>query len=357
MNYNTLILDYMDEVSAGTQDPQVLCKTAGIKSLDSPGDISRLDDDDFALVILKKGEKFRKLPLSSRSNTELNKAAFLRNKHKLTMDASDIAESRIKAACARYRISDEGLSKRSGIVMSPLFLHTHLTSQEYDMRSTQAGLEKEASMVKFAINGTRHGHPIQKFRISTPEEVKKASVDIGTKLPVRWFIKGAKALLKQAEALDVKIDPMQEVNIIKNAQLSTAFEGEIHKRVRLSGGEGALQYMELLKTAQEGDLDSVAMALESLDFAHGFRYKWGSSLRNPALATYGLPKQAEMIEMERRDIEAGELCEFVETHREEVESAIGRAATQGLIDNPVLSFKALPAPHRQFLSELLSETA
>lgn len=357
MNYGTMILDFVDEINAGTKSKEGLCKSAGVRKISSIGDISRLDDEDFGLVILKSGEKYRKYPLDNRANTLLSKNSFLANKNRLTMEAADIAEARIKVACTRFRLSDDGLSKRAGVAAAPFFLHTHLDDRSYMAQEGAATLQKEASLKKFAIHAMKKGHVIQKFPINTVQEIKTAAEDISVKLPVQWFIKAAKSLLTRAEELNVSIDPLQDVNIIKNATLSPMFESEIHKRIRLTGGEGATQYMELSKRASTGDMCSIAMALEALDVSLKLGSKWGSTLQNPALATFGLPKVAESIKMDHGDVEEEYLSDFVTSHKEEIENAIGKAGTQGLIDTPILSFNALPAPHRQYISEMLGDSA
>jgi len=355
VNYSTLILDHLDEISAGTAEH--FQKTAGVKAITPPDDISRLDDDDFALVIVKEGALYRKFPVSSQANTLCSKEAFLRNKHRLTMDAADTAESRIKIACSRFRVPTDGLSERTGTALSPYILHTKLATMEYEIRQARQHMEKTASMAKFAVHGTLNGHEISKFPINTPEQIKRASEDISTKIPANWFIKGAQVILAAAKVANVDIDPLQEINIVKNAEISPAFQSEIYKRMKLTGGPAALQYIDLQKSASDSDMASVAVALENLDVTNGLRYKWGSALRTPAFAVYGMPKQADVVEMDGQDIDENNFVKLVEGNEDKIKSALGEAATEGLKSTPKLSYRALPAPHKQFLSELMSGTA
>jgi hypothetical protein len=335
MNFNTMILDHFDEMSAGTKTAQALCKEAGIINITSKSDSTRLDGDDFALVIFKGGEQYRKFPIDTRSNTLLSKEAFLRNKTKLTMEAVDIAEGRLKEACSRFNINNSGLNPKTGSLRIPYYFHTDLAEINHGKMMKSAEMTKEAGMKKFAIDASRHGHPIQKYPINTVDEVKTAAEDVSVKLPAQWFIKAAHGILNRARELNVTIDPVQDIHIVENTKLSSMFPLEINKRIKLAGGEGAMKYMNLEKIASEGDLAGVAIAMEEIDVLHGLRSKWGSGLMPPAIAVFGLPKQATFMEMEHGSISPESLSSFVADNKEEIQAAIGEAAislTEALSD-------------------------
>ena len=351
MNYNRIVLDQYDEINSGLQKEADLAKAAGVESLANCSDISRLEDDDFAVVIVKEGEKYRRFPINNKENTGASKEAFLRNWTKMTVDAHAIAGNRLKVACSRYGIDASDIHVDKIGDLSPYFLHTHLKDIEHETKLAEQTLRKEAAMQKFAINEELNGHPIQKFRINTEDEVVKAASEISTKLPVKWFAKAARATLDRAAELGVSIPYDADICIVKNAELSDLFGGEIRKRIRMSSGSGAVQYMDLLNKSASADLASIAVELEALDESLGHRSKWAHALFCPAVAVWGIPKKAETIDMGTSSIESGKLSEFAAENRSQLASAIGEDAVQSLIDDPTVAFRALPAPHRQYIAE------
>lgn len=350
MDYKRIILDQYDEIAAGHVSTESLAKQAKVARVQGSDIISRLDDDDFAVVIVKQGEKFRRYPVNTATNTDLSKDAFLRNQNKMTMDCRDIAETRLKNACSRFSLKSEELEAKLASADSPYYLHTHIQELEHLKTIARQSMDKTASMKKFAIDAMRNGRPIQKFPINTKEEMKQAALDITVKLPVEWFLKAAQALIATSQEAKVDLPESSDVHLLKNSSLSPAFRGEIIRRIKSAKGDATFPYSKLLKTAESGDLPSVAITLENLDVQFGNRTKWGRSLLHPIHAVF-MPKKAEMIEIDAGSIDSNKLSEYVADNKDAMISAIGQEATQSLIDDPATAFRALPAPHRQYVSE------
>jgi len=75
-------------------------------------DRSALPDDVFALVLINNGEKLRKYACIDEGNTVLSVEYFLKNAHKLPLEAQKVTAENLKAACAWYDIeAPEDLEK------------------------------------------------------------------------------------------------------------------------------------------------------------------------------------------------------------------------------------------------------
>jgi hypothetical protein len=68
-------------------------------------DRQQLPDDVFALVMLNNGEKLRKYACIDAGNTALSVEYFLKNAHKLPVEAQQIAAENLKTACAWYDLT------------------------------------------------------------------------------------------------------------------------------------------------------------------------------------------------------------------------------------------------------------
>jgi hypothetical protein len=68
----------------------------------SPDDRVKLPDDDFALVLVNNGEKLRKYACVDKGNTILAVQYFLKNAHKLPLEAQQQTAENLKVACGWY---------------------------------------------------------------------------------------------------------------------------------------------------------------------------------------------------------------------------------------------------------------
>ena len=116
-----LVLDVYDDFSGGVlreiypqrEDIPGMVKAAHVVTAE---DRERLPDDVFALVLINNGEKMRKFACIDEGNTALSVEYFLKNAHKLPLEAQVQTAENLKVACSWYDMPvPEALEKVAGI--------------------------------------------------------------------------------------------------------------------------------------------------------------------------------------------------------------------------------------------------
>ncbi len=110
MHTSGLVLDVYDDVDGGqlksfftTRDelPDFVKAAHAI----TPGQYDTLPDDAFALVLVNDGERLRKFACIDEGNTALSILYFVKNAHKLPVEAAVRAAENLKVACAWYDLA------------------------------------------------------------------------------------------------------------------------------------------------------------------------------------------------------------------------------------------------------------
>ena len=107
MQTSGLVLDLYDDFTGETVRalwPELSAVPAHVKQASalSAEDRERLPDDVFALVLVNNGERLRKYACVDAGNTELSVLYFLKNAHKLPVEAQKTAAANLQVACGWY---------------------------------------------------------------------------------------------------------------------------------------------------------------------------------------------------------------------------------------------------------------
>jgi hypothetical protein len=126
MQTSGLVLDVYDDFGGGVlrelfpsfDDIPEQVKVAHVVTAEER---EQLPDDVFALVLVNNGETLRKYACIDEGNTVLSVQYFLKNAHKLPLEAQKVAAENLKAACAWYDLqAPEELEKVALGVMTAL---------------------------------------------------------------------------------------------------------------------------------------------------------------------------------------------------------------------------------------------
>ncbi len=110
MRTSGLVLDVYDDFGGHVlrsiyPDFSGIPETVKTAHVISPDDRQKLPDDDFALVLLNNGEKLRKFACIDKGNTILSVQYFLKNAHKLPLEAQQKTAENLKVACGWYELA------------------------------------------------------------------------------------------------------------------------------------------------------------------------------------------------------------------------------------------------------------
>jgi hypothetical protein len=121
MRTSGLVLDVYDDFSGQVlrslyPDFGAIPSSVKTAQVVSSEDRQRLPDDVFALVLVNDGEKLRKYACVDKGNTILSVQYFLKNAHKLPLEAQKVAAENLKVACGWYALEvPEPLEKAAGM--------------------------------------------------------------------------------------------------------------------------------------------------------------------------------------------------------------------------------------------------
>lgn len=109
MQTSGLVLDVYDDFSGDILREvfptfDAIPDTVKVAHVVTAADRAALPDDVFALVLINNGEKLRKYACVDEGNTALSVAYFLKNAHKLPLEAQKVTAENLKTACAWYDI-------------------------------------------------------------------------------------------------------------------------------------------------------------------------------------------------------------------------------------------------------------
>jgi hypothetical protein len=125
MQTSGLVLDVYDDFNGETLRslyPTLDTLPEGVKTASNfNGTRDQLPDDVFALVMVNNGEKLRKYACVDPGNTELSVAYFLKNAHKLPVEAQKTAAENLITASGWYDLAvPEELVKKAGLLGSAM---------------------------------------------------------------------------------------------------------------------------------------------------------------------------------------------------------------------------------------------
>lgn len=174
MQTSGLILDVYDDVNGDvlrTMFPDRGSIPGFVKQASSldPDTRSRLPDDVFALVLINDGEKLRKYACVDEGNTALSVTYFVKNAHKLPVEARVRTAENLKVACGWYGLDvPEELEKEASLlqgmaqriakkpVQSAMTAMTAVPLYKGTKQSIRTGVN-QAVGTQHAINASRYG--------------------------------------------------------------------------------------------------------------------------------------------------------------------------------------------------------
>lgn len=359
MNLSALVLDQYDMLASGKYTSETLEKIAAVvgEKIAGAEDVSRQRSDDFALVmVLPGGRMSRKWPIMSKSATVMSLGSFVTNGDKLPDEPRKLAGLNIVKACERYSIDADEL--RAGYSPEDLKKIGNCWVVPSAWAAQEPEMQKAASARCFAITEGLEGEGLERMSITTPDELKIAMRRFSTvNFRAPFVCQMAENIVKRAEQLGIEIPEGDPINMVAGNCFSPQLIHKLAERVRKAPPENRMQYLGLIKAAQHSTPKALASALEIADMQSGLKHQWNRGLTSPVDSVFGWPKQAEELNLGRVSVDEKSLKRIASTLPDEVEAIVGESGMEGLKNDPMQTFMALPQPNQQALVSLLESAS
>jgi hypothetical protein len=349
-------------------------------------ELDLISDYDFAIVYYNNaGDKSRKYLLVDPGNIYLSAKYFLDSRVENQNTWPKIAQAIIirsilsraeKFGISKYPIfnklreirtalESEGLMKRvpeQNIYDEKLFAraqHKEDTWKDQQARSgkdAKSPSEKLSSARCFALNtGDDYWVDRPMYDISTPELTKKASdyfMMYKAAMPLLSKRKFAKALTKQADALNVAIDP--QVKLYGSGEIDTKLAYEtMLRRAKLCKEEHRKLAAEILHFSPKMSADELIAAVDAFDKIALEGDPRRFSLPDPVLSTVSMGGDDKIIfDSGMKQVTLRSLKRIIETKADKLQEVFDTKIVDSLKANPEKAFKALPQPYKKIIAGL-----
>lgn len=375
MNYNWDAMDMIESGQARLEEIQKVAAAMGEK-FPTREDLSRQFDRDFGIVIvLENGDKIRKFPLDSKSNTMLSIAAFKKNMNKIPDEARGIIANRITLACDRYGIEPvdgdisqlavNSNSNSNYYHASDGIIDLFLDNEDYAPSGDDQGSSAEktaSSRTLWGINDNVNGEPLHKYAMKTSSQVINLINDfpkIASRMLSKYAFQLADNIVKRAAELKVHIPPDSDVMTYADGQFSPYFRAHMEARIKCAAPkhmDAAKEYMGLMNKTASLTPRQLAVELEGIDFAYNMHHRYGIDFGNPT-HTILMAKQAESLDAGDAEIDTVKLQEAIKDHRALFEDYMDKDIVDKLEGDCVNTLKTLPVPLRQLIARILGSVS
>ena len=353
MSYRTTSLDFYDDQGA-------LLKRNSPERGDLPPFVKEAratsqDDhpDQFALVMVEKGNVLKKFATADAGNTWLSAIYFSENRHKLPEEAQKVAAANLAEACAHYGID---LLKGESEVPAE--------SNIVDMDGLLPPIQKVASVktdIEYAIeraDGTKT-YPLDNAD-SLAAASKYFSLNHGSFQPrERREFSVKVASVSNRFGLPVS----EEIEKYAGADYSLGVDEQLAVRYHiLREQDSPLAEREaLMKLAQEMysvEAETFADLLSSFDESTGLDRLWDKDIADPYAATFGMSKIAKGDEPAPATFTVGtktvttDALGALAREPAQVKEHFGVAVSTAFAKNPVAIFQSMPTPQKLVMANL-----
>lgn len=369
-------------------------KTASIMT---EGDLSRLPDHAFAVVMLDGDRCMRKFACTDKAHTAVNVMYFQENQDHLPPEAKIKAASNLKSACEHFGLDVPRWLEKSAAPKKRL-----IKTDGADV-SVSVGQHKEADISggPMAPHSARPNRakmasmmedPYVLFR-SAPTRVERSTYDPAVcalddgRLPLEDFNQVKEAMdffdrhgrelhprvrhdmcVKIASRADQLLVPVPDV-IRKYGSLTYATKGMLEAGVQtrrqvwadLSDDRAAPDMLGLLMEKRASmEPGEFAEALSELDVVTGIDRYWDGGIMDPWLTTFGLNKSAS----EKGDwrwsqgteyLTEDQLRKLTADNPEILKQKFGDTMAKGLSGNPTTVFDSLPLDTKRVIARLAQQ--
>lgn len=358
----TLVLDQYDMLSTNElQFDEFVKKAAYFKeAATTKEDLSRQLDTDFAAVLVTtNGDRIRKFPINSKTNTQMSLDAFEKSYKKMPDNLAAFIGSRLFLAAERYDI------KPPEIVNKLYKTSNNDTNRNayYLVDETLMGIfgiddypEKDASY--WGVTAKTAAGDIYKYPIKTAADVKKYIVHFdkyASRLATKYAFDFARNLEKRAQYLEIDIPEDSTIHLYNHAEVSPFFKHAIADRIKeASDIETKMEYAAMLKEASTATPQQLAIKLENIDRENKMNLRYGQ-VADPIMSTMALFKEAQTVDVGTSKIETADVPKAIQKNRALFVEHLGEKMTKVLETSSTEKMKSLPLPQRQLILELVNQ--
>lgn len=345
----------------------------------SSEDRERLPDDAFALVLINGEQTLRKFACIDEGGTALSVQYFLKNAHKLPVEAQKVAAQNLVTACSWYDlVVPEPLAKIADV--------TGTSTMPY-----QAPIDKKVAD-KTTINKTARRlepHVEVTSKKSSPDSVcKEASVyalPVQRKYPLDNYVQVKTAsgyfddfykdfdpadrheyamnLVKRASALGISVSDTARrygaSTYASDEDIKVAYE--VRDKTCAWDDSARAMLHELFEKRAELDPEVFALALTEFDKTAGINHEYDRTVPDAYFSTFGdakLAEEKEFTEVIGNDmVTGGQLCRLAKAPPHALIHTFDPDFCKEFRKDPVGIFKSMPMDQKKILMRMAAEAA
>lgn len=334
MRIHAQVLDFYDDATReGLQKIAAPGELGGLAmNVMSPGELKKLADDRFGLVILtKEGTALRKFPVNDAPNAWLSGQYLSMNMHKMAMPARIIAAFHVKLALDSYSArTPSDVEEMAGLYPGGMEGNTFIEGSE-----SHYGAEPEMDKTASA---------------ETDDSVKWFEDNVAAMEPSRRHDVAA-TILKEAHAAGVM---PESPALLKYAMAGFNPHLDAHLEQRkslLPRDEAARATLDKLASqAPDSDPRDFARVLEAFDRKTGLDRYYDRALTDAYDSTFGFDKQAWSTEVDGETITKDDLVKAAS--RPSFKSYFGETVKAAFVKDPVTIFESLPTPNKALVLQI-----
>lgn len=364
---NSLVLDHYDMLQAGQLDRNALEKTARSLggSLMSSSELDQQTDDAFGLILVASANRIRRYPMTSPAETIMSKVSFYLNGSALPKEAQVIMNHRLEAAHERFGLRPDGILVKKASTRGFIPSNVCVVKENQEARMRYAGLVKQAyatTMEKYAINTSLNGQPLQKYPIVNEAQVR-LRIDnfegLRHKMAAKYAFEYAENVAQRAQEMGIPIPEQSSIHgyLAKNASLNPYAQQWISSRAVMAPTPARVAYVALMTKIGQASPRDLAVGVDAIDRQYELHHYYGLHFPNAVESVISIKKTAAAFNIGTLSINTDDITRLIDKQRPLLKAFLDEETIDRMRKDPETVVKALPAPHKQMLLDVLNNTA